>query len=233
MPKDQETIEREHERGVWESLYGSDPSCKETLSATREAYTELFSKWHRNDIKGLWDELAQTAAAGEKFKYPFEYLDDVHPRAWDVISTYGKHYIPMSWKRQKPQEWRRQPRSRYCALNSIETIHFARAQEPRSRAVYVEGFVMGPLVNPMLHAWNGIGFTGKCVDWSFYASSPFTRYFGIPFTFEEYKFMTQKPESNNFTVFVLFRKDNFKRVEEKMLEVLKKSRTRLMRTKVV
>lgn len=231
MPRDDETTNREHERGVWESLYGPDPACKQGLLETREAFRVLFEQGHSTDIKGIFEDLALDVQSGKKFKYPFSYMRDVHPKAWPIILEHGKHYRPVSLSREKPQEWERQPLAGSCFLNAIEMVYMARELNNKSRAVYVEGFSIGPAVYPMLHAWVGSGFSGKCYDWTFYAITMFTRYFGVPFTYEEYKFMTEKPDGSDFSCMMLFRRDNFKRVEGRMLEVLQKPRTRLLRPK--
>lgn len=231
MLEDDETNNREYERGVWESLYGSDPVCKQALSETRDAFKAYFEQGHDTDIKGLFEELAPDAQSGKRFKSPFMYLDNVHPKAWSIILEHGKHYRPLSLSREKPQEWENQPLSGSCFLNAMEMVYMARELNKKSRAVYVEGFSMGSVVYPMLHAWTGSGFAGKCYDWTFYATTMFTRYFGVPFTYEEYKFMTANADGNDFSCMMLFRRDNFERVEGKMLEVLRKPRTRLMRPK--
>lgn len=231
MPSDEETTNREHERGVWRSLYGPDQACKQALSETRDAFKGFFEQGHGTDIKGMFEELALKAQSGKRFKHPFMYLNNVHPKAWTIILKHGKHYRPVCLSRDKLQEWDRQPLAGSCFLNAIEMVQLARELNKESRAAYVEGFVMGPVVYPMLHAWTGSGFAGKCYDWTFYATAMFTRYFGVPFTYEEYKFMTEKADGSDFSATMLFRRDNFERVEGKMLEVLQKPRTRLLRQK--
>lgn len=231
MLSDEETTNREHERGVWRSLYGPAPACKQALLEARKAFKELFEQGHNTDIKSMFEELALGARSGKCFDHPFMYLDDVHPRAWNILLEHGKHYRPLSLRREKPQEWGHQPLAASCFLNAIEMVCLARELNKESRAVYVEGFSIGPLVYPMLHAWTGSGFAGKCYDWTFYAITTFTRYFGVPFTYEEYSFMTANEDASDFSATMLFRKDNFERVEGKMLEVLQKPRTRLMRPK--
>ncbi len=230
MPRDDEAANRKHERGVWESLYGSDSACKQGLLETQKAFKSLFEQSHDTDIKGIFEDLALDAQSGRQFEYPFMYMKDVHPKAWSIILGHGKHYRPVSLAKDNPQEWERQPLSGSCFLNSIEMVYMARELNKESRAVYVEGFSIGPVVYPMLHAWVGSGFAGKCFDWTFYATTMFTRYFGVPFTYEEYKFMTANTYGRDFSCMMLFRKDNFELVEGKMLEVLQKPRTRLIRS---
>lgn len=229
MPKDDETTLREHERGVWNELFGDDAKSKENRQSARSEFKRFFSEGHRTHINGVFEDLAESAKAGKELEFPFHICNDVHPRAWDIILQHGKHYTPRSWRDSKPWEWKRQPLSRSCFFNALEMIYIVREQEPKSRATYVEGFCMGPLVHPMLHAWNGVGFAGICCDWSFYASSMFTRYFGVPFTFEEYQHINQN--GKDFSARLMFRRDQFEKVEERVLEVLQKPRTRLMRPK--
>jgi len=78
----------------------------------------------------------------------------------------------------------------------------------------------------MLHAWNGVDFIGKAVDWTFYSHTLFNRYFGVPFTFEEYQYINQNGE--DFNVRLMFRRDSFASVEARMLEVLQTPRTSMI-----
>ena len=229
MPKDVEIAKRKKQRAAWDSLYGVTPECKASLLETKNAFKAYFPEGHITRISTLITELSDMARAGETFEDLFDGCEDVHPRAWDIILKHGKHYTPQSWVQDKPWEWDWQPLSGSCFLNSIEFLWFVREIQPKSRLTYVEGICIGPWVDPMLHAWNGIGFSGKTLDWTFYAHTMFNRYFGVPFTLEEYRYINQS--GDDFNVTMMFRRDNFERVEQKVLEVLQKPRTRLMRPK--
>ena len=60
--------------------------------------------------------------------------------------------------------------------------------EESDKFVYVEGLVGGASTLPMLHAWNAKELKGtKALDWSWYSHCRWCRYFGIPFTDEEFR----------------------------------------------
>jgi hypothetical protein len=230
MPRDELELRR-LEREIWHGLYGDSAECKEARTEARRQFNTLFPFGHRTTIRNIIEEQAGKAATEQGFEYLFRYLSDVHPRAWEIILKHGKDYRPISWRRSTPQNLddNLQPIAGVCYRNAIKFIYNVRALDPKTRAVYVEGFAMGPLVYPMLHAWNGKGFSGTAADFSFYAVTMLTRYFGIPFTLEEYKHIVGvPPDSDEITTSLLFHRKKFERFEEQILEVLKKPRTRLV-----
>lgn len=227
MSTDGEMANRQRERKLWAAFHGKTPKCRSALKGLRECFKQYFPSGHATALNLTLANLAEAARNEKPFEHPYEYCDQVHPRAWDVILKHGKNYTPQSWAKNKPWEWEYQPLPRYCFKNSIEYILILRQQVPVSRATYVEGLCVGPLVEPMLHAWNGVGFSGKCYDWSFYATTMFNRYFGVPFTLEEYQYINQGRDL--YTIRQMFRRDQFEEVEERVLAVLKKRpRTRLL-----
>ena len=108
-------------------------------------------------------------------------------------------------------------------------MHKALDINSQSRVSYVEGIAFGPVLKPMLHCWNGKGFSKVGVDWSFYATTMWNRYFGVPFTPEEYKRLMYKVDPKNPKVMPLFRKDCFELIEDELKEVLRRPRTRFPR----
>jgi hypothetical protein len=192
----------------------------------RGAFKGLFSEGHQHSIQPLIEDLASMVQAGKSLSFPFHKADNVHPRAWEVILQHGRDYRPIKKAHSGFAEYERQPAQTYCFLNSYELMVLVKAHKPTSTISYVEGFVTGPFVYPMLHAWNGKGFTGRALDWTFYASAPFSRYFGIPFTREEYEFILGKDRIQEWKIGMLFRMDNFERYEPTIREVLQRPRKR-------
>lgn len=227
MPKDAQSIQVQSELELWKNLHGTTVECRKARVELRTNFKCYFEAGHQTRIDDFVNDMANKAKRGEVFEYPFEHCANIHPRAWDILLKYGKHYTPQSWGRSKPWDWESQPVPHACFLNSFILLFKTRRAQPKSRATYVEGFCTGPLVEPMLHAWNGVGFAGRAVDWTFYAHTMFNRYFGVPFTLEEYMFINDNDA--HFTIRMMFRRDNFEKVESRLLEVLQKPRTRLMR----
>ena len=214
------------ERTIYNAYFGLAPECKEARKAVRVFFKALNEDGHKTSIRSLVEDLAETGRAAKEFIEPFTCLNDVHPKAWDVILTYGRDYEPLSlWKRGMHRD-QRQPKSKSCFLNAYEQMKGVHLVQPSSKVTYVEGFAVGPAVSPMLHAWNGAGFSRRALDWSFYATTHWTRYFGIPFTLAEYEQICERVNPQKPMIQMLFRKDKFEKTEEFILEVLQKSRKR-------
>lgn len=216
---------RAAERKLWEGLYGDTPKAAEALRDTKAAFRELFADGHRHSLRPLIEEFAAMAKAGETLESPFHLLGNVHPDAWELILEHGRDYVPLQKAHQAFATESRQPAQTYCFLNAYEFTLHLRQVNRGAQVAYVEGFVFGPIVYPMLHCWNGAGFTGRAIDWTFYASARFSRYFGVPFTVEEYEYILGKGEPG-WTVGMLFREDTFSKREAAIREVLTRPRTR-------
>ncbi len=217
---------RAAEHKLWTELHDDTSEAKKTLKNVRSAFVDLFPGGHQHSIKSLIEDFAAMVQAGESLPFPFHKVDNVHPKAWEIILQYGRDYRPIKKAHSGFAQDERQPAQTYCFLNSYELMVFVKTHMPTSTISYVEGFVMGPLVYPMLHAWNGKGFTGRALDWTFYASAPFSRYFGVPFTSEEYEFIRGKDRIQRWKIGMLFRADNFERYEPAIREVLQRPRKR-------
>jgi len=217
---------REAERKLWRELHDDTPSARKTLKDTKSAFGDIFPEGHRHSIKPLIKDLAGLVQDGETLSLPFHKLDNVHPQAWSIILEHGRDYRPLKKAHSGFPHNEHQPAQTYCFLNSYELMVLVKEHKPTSTITYVEGFVTGPLVYPMLHAWNGKGFTGQALDWTFYASAPFSRYFGVPFTCEEYEFILGKGKVKKWKIGMLFRADNFERYEPAIREVLQRPRKR-------
>lgn len=63
-----------------------------------------------------------------------------------------------------------------------------RSNDPRLKPLdYVEGIAVGPIVDPMLHAWNFFHDGRGMMDWTFYAGAHWTYYLGVAVSYEEYR----------------------------------------------
>ena len=166
VPNDEEL--RGEEYKIWLQLYGDDEECKKTRAATDEDFKKMFPARHQQSAKLLFEDVAAKAFAGENLEFPFHRIDNVHPRAWDLILKYGRDYVPSCTAHRVYAAETRQPAQTYCFLNSYEMMKAVRHHKSTAMIAYVEGFVVGPIVYPMLHALNGIGFSKRCIDLTFY-----------------------------------------------------------------
>lgn len=140
----------------------------------------------------------------------------VHPDAMDVLLKYGKDYSPVYWRTPPPE-----PKPRSCFLNA-----WILSNSNNYSYVYVEGIAMGPVVPPMLHAWNTMRLRStRAVDWTHYPITRWSRYLGIPLTKEEYaKLSRSSPLKGGIQL--LFHKDHFtEKVRDTLIEILE-NRTR-------
>lgn len=150
------------------------------------------------------------------------FLEDVHPDAFKIIHDHGKEYNASTFRR--PPEPR--PKDGECCSNSISLMgalnkSYHERDEPH-RLVYVEGIVYGEFADPMLHAWNAFGTVSKVArDWTHYAACQWAKYYGIPFTEEDYRRIHDKmyaPDDRR-CVFI-FRKEFFPHVRDEVMRIL-------------
>lgn len=217
---------RATERSAYDDLYGNSSVSRKTRSAATAGFKDLFPAGHKQSAKPLFQDLAEKAALRETFEFPFHRITNVHPRAWELILRYGRDYVPSSSLNNMFAKQKRQPAESWCFVNSYEFMKSVRFEKPTARVSYVEGFTVGPVLYPMLHAWNGFGFSKHAIDWTCYARSRWCRYFGIPFTCEEYEEIMRHAnptkDEDMMAITLLFRVDNFERTERYIREVLEK-----------
>ncbi len=156
-------------------------------------------------------------------------LLDIHPEAFRFLRRWGRIYQNHEWK--KPPLWG-EPVRKKCFLNSASLAerqrrHFkkrknlVRSVRHLRQLVYVEGVVYGPLVNPMLHAWNVQGINGRvAIDWTFYAFNHVVRYFGIPFSIEEHQRLCKVSSRNTKAMTFFHRKYFTPRMRTEMIKIL-------------
>ena len=207
------------EQEAWSEFYGNSYECFRARKKAGLAVKNLFPK--DGSLRLFIDELYRNYVLQNKvfIQKGLRYLNDVHPKAWELILKYGKDYHPRSFKFTKPHKSRLQPVKSKCHANSYKKMCICNRISKTTLVTYVEGFAAGARVVPMLHAWNGEGVSDTAIDWTFYATTVWTRYFGISFTHDEYNFITSNSNGES-SVHFLFDKAHFENVESKILEIL-------------
>lgn len=182
-----------NERWWWRYLYKE----KRKSVLRREAYDRrlrvLFPRGYRDSMRRFVPCLKSVATAGDAEHEPhFQYVANIHPDAFDIIERYGIDYTPHIFRKRPPFG---EPKAGQCYVNAATLSimrrlfleHHPRVKDRRQMTCVV-GIVVGSTCHPMLHAWNAWGLhTRKGIDWTLYATCKWTRYLGIPFTFEEWK----------------------------------------------
>lgn len=177
------------EREVWEFFRG--PQGKEARKELRVDFKRRFPQGHSTSIRGAV-EFCTRSDVQEKFvgNSRLKYLRSFHPRAFALLLAYGQDYIPLRWKEPPKLEplWRKCFQNAHVLLRNVNCRRNGGNDGESEKFVYVEGFVDGACAFPMLHAWNAKGLNGKtALDCSWYSNCRWYRYFGIPFTDEEFK----------------------------------------------
>lgn len=220
----------ETERDIW-NFYCSVESVGEKAyldrvhSILKECLREIsFREWVLK-----WAEIAR---GGESFpKRTYGYLNQVHPEAFQMIGRYGIEYAPMLWN--EPPVWG-EPKPRSCYGNAFELMrsinHANKRLRKPTRLLYVEGIAWGAAVNPMLHAWNANRMENGqyAFDWTFYATTGWALYLGIPLTEPEYaraRKIAYPPDGKRFHL--LFKKETFPNVRGYLIDVLEKRKETL------
>jgi len=217
---------RSEELRLWKEFYGDGPMCRQHRVSVRKCFTDMFPGGHSESIKQNFTDFLELVQSGKTLERPLHILSGIHPRPWDLILQHGRDYVPSKNAHKVYAHEVRQPAQTYCFLNSYELMKTIRLNKPTARITYVEGFVYGPMIPPMLHAWNGAGFSKNSVDWTLYSVTRWSRYFGIPFTYEEYQHLIEVANPESPSVMMLFRADNFEKVEECIRKILSTPRKR-------
>jgi len=214
----------ESELEAWETIHGPSEEAKQVRRDTRRAFRDLFPNGHNESVRGFVGAVAEQAEKGADLKKAIStaHLAQVHPRALRLIADHGIDYRPFSWRKFRPETKEVQPRSRGCFLNAHYMMRISReARAPRWQWVYVEGIALGPLVFPMLHAWNAVGVGGSVArDWTFYSGTRWTRYLGIPLTAEEHEKCRHLAHPRKPMFHLLLDKPHFPKVESYLKELL-------------
>lgn len=178
-------------------------------------FSVMFPQGHEASIRHLIERLAQPASTLTEADF-FKRLTQIHPDAIPLLLAHGEDYTPKIFNDVAYRE-KLQPRWGQCFGNAWLIMDHARhfGKPPQS---YVEGIVMGAQSFPMLHAWNTRA-PSEAFDWSLYATTGWTRYFGVPLTADEYEFVSHEAYGKR-NVFPLFDREYFEKHQGPLEEVL-------------
>ncbi len=216
----QKVPEEKRERHNWKSHCG--PEKRNLRRRLWYRFHKTFGAGHDTSLRPFaeWWADPKILESGRHLRY----LEDVHPRAFNLIATHGIDYKPLLWR--KPPEI--EPIPGACFSNAWAFMRLVRKglsakDKDIQGPVYVEGFAFGLFVKPMLHAWNAPSLNSQeASDWTFYSTSRWTRYLGIPFTEAEREVAQRCIHPNSNEVSLLFRKRHFPKVESYLTELLEK-----------
>ena len=217
-------VKKGRQTKIWEYLLGHNGWRLE--KRRDEVIAELFPNYHDYSLR---DFLAKFLDEEKARKMPHvikshDYSDlfRLHPRAIHLLLVYGKHYIPKRFNSPMPE-----PENDGCFRNSLQMMMSSHVNGNDSEKLfYVEGVAVGPLIRPMLHAWNspvdrrwGINVA---IDWTLFSFAHWNKYFGVALTFDEFNGMAKilHPESDELCSLPLLNRKNFPLIEGRMIEVL-------------
>ncbi len=184
------------ERNVWDYFFGELIPQKQR--AKRQAEMQRFANGLKKFFgsRDLWvkyltllaDEWDKSRGNAGTSSESLKILDTkgyvtkrggMHPRALRLIIEYGEVYRPGVIDNIYPRD----PRSGQCFANSCALMLGYNKEHPKGDLVYVEGIVVGAASFIMPHGWNAKGIKGReTMDWTHYAATRWSYYFGIPFT---------------------------------------------------
>lgn len=184
------------ERNVWDYFFGESipPKVKVKRQAEMQRFANELKKFFGS--RELWakyltclaDEWDKCRERGVATSENLKILDTkgyvtknggIHPRALRLIIKHGIVYRPGVIENIYPRD----PRSGQCYANSCALMLGYNKERPESNIVYVEGLVVGAASFIMQHGWNAKGIDGReTMDWTHYAATRWSYYFGIPFT---------------------------------------------------
>lgn len=198
------------ERHLWEILHG--PHSAEAI----DIFTTAFERMNiPNDLRALvaccakhHPKLAENGC-----------LNITTGPALEFIAMHGRNYTPRQFVKPMPE-----PLQGKCHANAWHWIRATNKNKPADKKmVYVEGIAIGVKVRPvMIHAWNASNLhSTNAMDWTFYPHAKWIKYFGIPFTEQEYaqccRILDQHPKRR---ARLLFQGTNFKRLEPFLTQIL-------------
>ncbi|MES2994726.1 MAG: hypothetical protein V4681_01675 [Patescibacteria group bacterium] len=210
------------EKELWRMMFGPTKIAAIRREQADQNFREVFEDGHATSIREFLEPYAEDYRRMLRRRgLAWKHMTQFHPDAFPLLLKHGVDYEPYVFDdymyREKIQPW-----AGKCFANSWFIVdNHARMKGPEDRSLtYVEGFLMGVLALPMLHAWNGLdGERPVAWDWSHYATTGWSRYFGIPFTKEEYDFIMQTAYGEPM-IHSLFDRKNFERHRAPLLEVL-------------
>ena len=184
------TYDFSREREVWRAFFGKRNArhfSRLKKKAQKEADViarQLFhpeSGAHLNFPEFLqhWADMLER---GENFEgTSFKWISQFHPNALRFLAEFGTLQHPLVFT-ERP---RIEPMPGDCCENAYLNMHRHKIGGPKLS--YTEGLVMGAGTNPMLHAWNvPVDDHTTAIDWTFYTSARWSKYFGIVLTANEH-----------------------------------------------
>jgi hypothetical protein len=212
---------------LWDEVRLPTKSSRDQQRWMRKAFARVHPNGHLDSIKEDLANLFLIRLSGSEIPYPSQHLNQIHSRAWPLLLEHGKDYRPKMIRGRGLRDSSIQPTDRECYLNSAKLMRDVNTATNKS-VTYVEGCVCGPKVWMQLHAWNGAGFSHHAFDWTFYPVTNWCRYFGVPFSEEEYIEIVRLGQKER-PIGLLFDVETFPIYEKEIQEVLKRPRTRLHR----
>lgn len=210
-------------RQAWRLLQGDTKAAAYRRRQADRYFARLHPEGHAESIRFI-------AQAGAKNpEHPLitsdkTFLELIHPAAFRLIARYGVDYVPVLMEHAFANPL--QPIIGRCFWNAtLLSLSWNEHRREEGTMLYVEGIAAGVHVPPMLHAWNALGETKEALDWSYYASAPWTRYIGVPFTPEEHEEI-REAAGVEAPVLSMFGRTNFQKVRPHVQRVLKRRNTK-------
>jgi hypothetical protein len=206
------------EREFWRLLHASTKAAALRRAAADRDLERIFNG-RRESLKDFFEYLYEQFRKGST-RSTASNMEQFHPDAIPLILEHGIDYTPTTFEEWTYRE-KLQPLSGKCFFNSYFLMEesWERAIGDDPTLAYVEGVVMGAVVRPMLHAWNAIEGTTVGWDWSHYATTGWSCYFGVPFTYTEHQYIMQTAYDEQ-DCRSLFDRENFEEHRVPLMEVL-------------
>ena len=206
------------EREYWDHLRG--PENRNRRRKLQRDFKRLHPGGHGASIKFIADWLVENYAQALKSESLLKYVHDIPREALEFLSAYGQDYEPFYWHSPPGME----PKFAQCFKNAAFLLHSSNKSATEDERVpqlsYVEGIVSGCIVNPMLHAWNTKELEStKAFDWSHYAVSQWSRYFGFPLSYQDYQRVSRHLYARNDGTFPMFHKNFFPKTQKILLQI--------------
>ncbi len=208
----------------WELFHG--PNSAQYRTEAQKAFLGLFPEGHRTsllDYVRAW----RKPWVRKKWEERWDCIGLTHPhqRAWQLLLEYGQDYVPYDHP-EPPPESVSVPYK--CYRNAYLFMDATKQPQEDIEVSYAEGVVYSPLVRPMLHGWNTDRNGGATAyDPTLFVTCEWSRYYGIPFTAEEYESIYGRDRFGS-----IFHKNNFEEVEPRVRHILSKRTKRRANTGV-
>jgi hypothetical protein len=220
------------QRGWWDLLLTQTP---ESMRWKADFDAELACiRSYLQGIGGMRECVrlcAEYAMQGGLPRGYFDALNNMHPRALMLLAKYGEEFIPPPFN--QPPFGGTEPQRKRCFGNATfyqRMVNRMMREESESlRIDYVEGIAFGGSTEAVLHGWNTLYGSRFAVDWTWYAVSGWTLYWGIPFAEGEYRYLRKlaHPQCDHRP---LFRSEHFPTIEEPIIRILERRARKITST---